>query len=68
MQMTQTHQVPPKNSTAMNKPLMSSPDKNWFQMKATSETTADIYIYDEIGGWGISARRFTEDLIALGKS
>lgn len=66
MQMTQTHQVPPKNSTAMNKPLMSSPDKNWFQMKATSETTADIYIYDEIGGWGISARRFTEDLIALG--
>ncbi|MEQ5184065.1 ClpP-like prohead protease/major capsid protein fusion protein [Providencia alcalifaciens] len=50
----------------MNKPLMSSPDKNWFQMKATSETTADIYIYDEIGGWGISARRFTEDLIALG--
>lgn len=66
MQMKQTHQVPPKNSTAMNKPLMSSPDKNWFQMKATSETTADIYIYDEIGGWGISARRFTEDLIALG--
>lgn len=66
MQMKQTHQVPPKNSTAMNGPLMSSPDKNWFQMKATSETTADIYIYDEIGGWGISARRFTEDLIALG--
>ncbi|QPB12506.1 head-tail preconnector protease C / scaffolding domain Nu3 protein [Providencia phage PSTCR8lys] len=35
-------------------------------MKATSETSADIYIYDEIGGWGISARRFTEDLISLG--
>ncbi len=45
---------------------MSAPEKSWFQMKATSETSADIYIYDEIGMWGISARRFTEDLISLG--
>lgn len=68
MQMKKTHLMPPKNSTTMtmSKPLMSAPEKNWFQMKATSETSADIYIYDEIGGWGISARRFTEDLIALG--
>ncbi|WP_442959205.1 MULTISPECIES: ClpP-like prohead protease/major capsid protein fusion protein [unclassified Providencia] len=56
----------PKNSTTMSKPLMSAPEKSWFQMKATSETSADIYIYDEIGMWGISARRFTEDLISLG--
>ncbi|HEK1881898.1 TPA: Clp protease ClpP [Proteus mirabilis] len=26
----------------------------------------NTYIYDEIGGWGISARRFMEDLISLG--
>ncbi|MCF8965205.1 ATP-dependent Clp protease proteolytic subunit 1 [Providencia rettgeri] len=45
---------------------MSAPEKSWFQMKATSETSADIYIYDEIGMWGISAKRFTEDLISLG--
>ena len=45
---------------------MSAPEKSWFQMKAASETSADIYIYDEIGMWGISARRFTESLIALG--
>ncbi|WP_442958761.1 MULTISPECIES: ClpP-like prohead protease/major capsid protein fusion protein [unclassified Providencia] len=56
----------PKNSTTMSKPLMSAPEKSWFQIKATSETSADIYIYDEIGMWGISARRFTEDLISLG--
>ncbi|WP_442959010.1 ClpP-like prohead protease/major capsid protein fusion protein [Providencia sp. PROV112] len=56
----------PKNSTTMSKPLMSAPEKSWFQMKATSETSADIYIYDEIGMWGISAKRFTEDLISLG--
>ncbi len=45
---------------------MSAPEKSWFQMKATSETSADIYIYDEIGMWGVSAKRFTEDLISLG--
>lgn len=67
MQMKKAHLMLPKNSTTMtNKPLMSAPEKNWFQMKATSETSADIYIYDEIGMWGISARRFTESLIALG--
>ncbi|MCG5371377.1 Clp protease ClpP [Providencia rettgeri] len=50
----------------MSKPLMSAPEKSWFQMKATSETSADIYIHDEIGMWGVSAKRFTEDLISLG--
>ncbi len=35
-------------------------------MQAKEDQTADIYIYDEIGGWGISARRFMEDLISLG--
>ncbi|QIF56515.1 ClpP-like prohead protease/major capsid protein fusion protein [Providencia rettgeri] len=66
MQTINTHLMRPKNSTTMSKPLMSAPEKSWFQMKATSETSADIYIYDEIGMWGISARRFTEDLISLG--
>lgn len=47
---------------------MSGPvtEKNWFRMQAKEDQTADIYIYDEIGGWGISARRFTEDLLLLG--
>lgn len=49
-------------------PKMSGPvnQKSWFRMQAKEDQTADIYIYDEIGGWGISARRFTEDLISLG--
>lgn len=62
MQTKNTHLMPPKNSITMSKP----PEKSWFQMKATSETSADIYIYDEIGGWGVSAKRFTENLISLG--
>lgn len=68
MQTKKTYLMLPKNSTTMttSKPLVSAPEKSWFQMKATSETSADIYIHDEIGMWGISARRFTENLIALG--
>lgn len=52
----------------MMMPKMSGPvnQKSWFRMQAKEDQTADIYIYDKIGGWGISARRFTEDLISLG--
>ncbi|WP_249183434.1 ClpP-like prohead protease/major capsid protein fusion protein [Proteus terrae] len=56
------------NKNLMTMPKMSGPvnQKSWFRMQAKEDQTADIYIYDEIGGWGISARRFTEDLISLG--
>ncbi|HDU8345137.1 TPA: ClpP-like prohead protease/major capsid protein fusion protein [Proteus mirabilis] len=56
------------NKKSMMMPKMSGPvnQKSWFRMQAKEDQTADIYIYDEIGGWGISARRFTEDLISLG--
>lgn len=40
---------------------------NWYSMKASAEDTADISIYEEIGGWGISARQFAEELTALGQ-
>ncbi|HIE6471410.1 TPA: ClpP-like prohead protease/major capsid protein fusion protein [Proteus mirabilis] len=56
------------NKKSMMMPKMSGPvnQKSWFRIQAKEDQTADIYIYDEIGGWGISARRFTEDLISLG--
>lgn len=55
------------NKNLMTMPKMSGPvtEKSWFRMQAKEDQTADIYIYDEIGGWGISARRFTEDLLSL---
>ncbi|WP_080473428.1 ClpP-like prohead protease/major capsid protein fusion protein [Serratia marcescens] len=40
--------------------------KSWFSIRASSQNTADISIYDEIGFWGITARQFAEDLAALG--
>ncbi|HDH9217406.1 TPA: Clp protease ClpP [Escherichia coli] len=56
------------NKNLMTMPKMSGPvtQKSWFRMQVKEDQTADIYIYDEIGGWGISARRFTEDLLSLG--
>lgn len=42
--------------------------KNWFSIEAKSngkKTSADIYIFDYIGGWEVSARNFIEQLKPL---
>jgi ATP-dependent Clp endopeptidase proteolytic subunit ClpP len=38
--------------------------RNWFKVKALSDGSVDISIYDEIGGWGISAKDFIGELKA----
>ncbi|OCH31830.1 peptidase S14 [Aliivibrio fischeri] len=39
--------------------------ESWFSIKAaTSGRSAEIFIYDEIGGWGMTAQRFSEELQA----
>lgn len=41
--------------------------KSWYSIKAASDgASANISIYEEIGGWGITAQQFSEDLKALG--
>ncbi|EHU31090.1 ATP-dependent Clp protease proteolytic subunit domain protein [Escherichia coli DEC1E] len=35
-------------------------------MRAGHQSDADIYIYDEIGFWGVTAKQFISDLNALG--
>lgn len=47
-------------------PKASAGDKSWFRMKASGDKTADIYIYDEIGYWGVTARKFASSMKALG--
>lgn len=37
---------------------------NWYEIKAAG-TSAEISIYDEIGGWGIRAKDFAEEMKAL---
>lgn len=41
-------------------------NQSWFTIKAAANDTAEISIYEEIGGWGISAQQFAKDLKALG--
>ena len=48
------------------RPKASVKNNSWFHMKASAADEADIYIYDEIGFWGVTARQFVSDLQALG--
>lgn len=42
--------------------------KSWFTITAKSEAKqAEVYIYDEIGGWGITAKDFASALKAVPK-
>ncbi|HXF75900.1 MAG TPA: head maturation protease, ClpP-related [Methylomirabilota bacterium] len=40
--------------------------KSWYRIEARSQAEAEIAIYDEIGIFGISAKKFIEDLKKLG--
>ena len=40
--------------------------KNWYEIRASADKSgAEIYLYDEIGGWGVSARDFIAEVKAL---
>ncbi len=41
-------------------------EKSWYAMSAAGNQSAEVLIYDEIGMWGITAKRFAEDLKDLG--
>lgn len=36
--------------------------KSWFKVTAKTDATAEIDIYDEIGGWGVTAKDFIGEL------
>ncbi|NWB30708.1 head maturation protease, ClpP-related [Pseudomonas gingeri] len=43
-------------------------DQHWYQISAAAEaeqSPIEIYIYGEIGGWGITANQFIQDLKAV---
>ncbi len=39
--------------------------KSWYQIRAKGNAEAEIFIYDEVGLWGVSADKFVKDLAAL---
>ena len=58
--------MPKPKNRAQRRPRASAKSNSWFRMKASADNEADIYIYDEIGYWGVTARQFVNDLKALG--
>ena len=40
-------------------------DRKWYALSETSDGEAELSIYDEIGGFGVGARQFIEDLKTL---
>ncbi|HEY3591373.1 MAG TPA: ClpP-like prohead protease/major capsid protein fusion protein [Buttiauxella sp.] len=49
------------------RPKASAKNSNgWFRMQAAANNSANVYIYDEIGYWGVTAKQFVADLEALG--
>ncbi|WP_406585073.1 hypothetical protein, partial [Citrobacter freundii] len=56
--MTKEAQVPKPKNRAHHRPKASAKSNSWFRMQASADNEADIYIYDEIGYWGVTARQF----------
>lgn len=54
-------------SRAVHRPKASVKSNSWFRMQASNNNAAEIYIYDEIGYWGVTAKQFVNDLKALGE-
>lgn len=53
---------------AQLRPISNSnaPSKSWYRINAAGRGRAEVLLYDEIGGWGITAQQFARDLNALG--
>lgn len=43
-------------------PIDSVPGNSWYKINARDGGIAEIAIFDEIGGWGITARQFAQEL------
>lgn len=60
----------PKTKEGLTSPkakALTALNDSWYRVKASSTASAEIWLYDEIGGWGISAREFADDIKALGE-
>lgn len=56
-----------KTMTSPHPQARAKRTESWFSMKAQTDDNADIYIYDEIGFYGVTAKQFVSDLQALGE-
>lgn len=57
----------PENLPALRRPISNSRRRDWYRIENAkgADEAAEVYIYDEIGGWGILASDFVRDLQAV---
>jgi len=53
---------PSNQATGPGQPADS---ETWYKIENKEKDTADIYIFEEIGGWGIDAKTFAKDFNAI---
>lgn len=41
-------------------------NQSWYSIQAKANNQAEVWLYDEIGGWGVTARQFAQDIKELG--
>lgn len=58
-------QRPAAARAAANRPATGGRREPWFRIENTGGSTADVYIYSEIGCWGLTADAFVRELAAL---
>lgn len=51
------------NGPAPVRPVLA--DKQWYKIQNVGQNQADMWIYDEIGGWGITAQNLVAELSTL---
>lgn len=47
------------------RPQANSRRRDWYRIEAKADAPAEVYIYDEIGAWGTTAKAFTTELQAV---
>ncbi|PKA32514.1 peptidase S14 [Cedecea lapagei] len=58
---TRLHQKTTINPRASLAGIDAATGQNWYEIRARSGGRVEVFIYDEIGGWGITAQRFVAD-------
>lgn len=54
--------LPALQASLRRTPEATSSGKSWYEMKALSKDEAEVFIYDEVGIWGVTASDFVRDL------
>ncbi|STU66765.1 peptidase S14 ClpP [Klebsiella pneumoniae subsp. ozaenae] len=47
--------MPKSKNRTPRRPKASARSNSWFRMQASADNQVEIYIYDEIGYWGVTA-------------